>query len=215
MTLGQAIRVLVIFALFFGLAGSVACVTAAGTMLTQGAGTTPGFTSHGWKPVQLHDQYKTAGFLNESLDTGSNYQTVAERGPVLTLWKPSGYMGLRNISGYPGITPGLKPGRTGYLEGVVTIGPLCPVEPCQVSDEQRTLAYGARSLVITSEGFSAKVYTVKFEPDGHYHIELPAGRYRVTIGKNGMDRSPDVPVSVVITRGKTVTFSLSIDTGIR
>lgn len=215
MTLGQAIRVLVIFALFFGMAGSVACVTATGTMLTQGAGTTPGFSPPGWKPVQLKDQHKVAGFLNENLDTGANYQTVAERGPVSTLWKLPGYVGLRDISGYPGITPGSKPGRTGYLEGVATIGPLCPVEPCQVSDEQRTLAYGARSLVITSEGPSAMVYTVKFPPDGHYRIELPAGRYRVTIGKNGIDRSPDVPVSVVITRGKTVTLSLSIDTGIR
>lgn len=215
MTLGQAIRVLVFFALFFGLAGSVACVTAAVTMPSQDAGSTPGFIPPGWKPAQLHDQHKAAGFLNESLYTGANCQTVAERDPVLTLWKLPGYVGLRNISGYPGITPGSKPGRTGYLEGVVTLGPLCPVEPCQVSDEQRTLAYGARSLVITSEGLSARVYTVKFQPDGHYRIELPAGRYRVTIGKNGMDRSPDVPVSMIITRGQTVTLSLSIDTGIR
>jgi hypothetical protein len=107
------------------------------------------------------------------------------------------------------------PGGTGQIEGVATIGPLCPVEPCHISDEQRAGAYAARHLVITAEGLSSQEYTVPFSPDGHYTVALPEGYYRVDIAKNGIDRSPDLPKTVAIKQGETVTLNLSIDTGIR
>ena len=109
----------------------------------------------------------------------------------------------------------VMPGDTGYLEGTATIGPLCPVEPCHITDEQRALAYEGRSLVITADGLPSKVYQVKFSPDGHFSIELPKGRYQVNIAKNGIDRSPGLPVTVTIKTGEIVTLNLSIDTGIR
>jgi len=112
------------------------------------------------------------------------------------------------------IVPG-KPVDTGLLEGVATIGPLCPVEPCHISDEQRAAVYAARHLVITGEGPSPLVYEVPFSADGHYRVGLPGGRYRVDMAKNGIDRSPDVPQTVAIQPGETVTLNLLIDTGIR
>jgi hypothetical protein len=112
------------------------------------------------------------------------------------------------------IVPAL-PGDTGHLEGVATIGPLCPVEPCHISDEQRAAAYAARHLVITGEGPLPRVYEVPFSPDGHYRVALPEGRYRVGIAKNGIDRSPDIPPTVAIKQGETVTLNFSVDTGIR
>ena len=93
------------------------------------------------------------------------------------------------------------PGGTGQLEGVVTIGPLCPVEPCHISDEQYAAAYAARHLVITDLGASSRMYLVPFSPDGHYRIQLPEGQYLVDLPKNGIDRSPGVPKTVEIKTG--------------
>jgi len=109
----------------------------------------------------------------------------------------------------------VTPSSTGQLGGTVTIGPLCPVEPCHTSEEQRVAAYSARHLVITSEGQSSRTYEVPFSPDGHYTIELPEGHYHVDIVKNGIDRGEGVPTTVTIKRGEMVTLDLSIDTGIR
>jgi len=107
------------------------------------------------------------------------------------------------------------PAGTGQLEGFVTIGPLCPVEPCHISAEQRAAAYTARHLVITGEGLSPRIYEVPISPGGYFLIELPEGRYQVDIAKNGIDRSPGVPTNVIIKPGETVTINLSVDTGIR
>ncbi len=114
-----------------------------------------------------------------------------------------------------GCTVPATPAGMGSLEGVATIGPLCPVEPCHISDEQRAAAYAARNLVITGEGQSSKEYKVPFSLDGHYTVALPEGHYQVDIAKNGIDRSPDVPKTVAIKHGETVTVNISIDTGIR
>jgi hypothetical protein len=112
------------------------------------------------------------------------------------------------------IVPG-KPVDTGLLEGVATISPLCPVEPCHISDEARAAAYAARHLVITAEGPLPRIYEVPFSSDGLYRIALPGGRYQVDLAKNGIDRSPGIPATVTIKQGETVTINLSIDTGIR
>jgi hypothetical protein len=112
------------------------------------------------------------------------------------------------------IVPG-KTVETGLLEGVATIGPLCPVEPCHISDETHAAAYAARHLVITGEGPIPRIYEVPFSSDGHYRVALPVGLYQVDLAKNGIDRSPDIPATVTIKQGETVTINLSIDTGIR
>jgi hypothetical protein len=106
-------------------------------------------------------------------------------------------------------------GQTGFLEGMVILGPLCPVEPCHLTGEQQAAAYGARHIIITREGPDAGVFESGFSPDGHYRVALPPGQYIVTLVKNGIDRTPDLPKTVVIRPGETVTLNISIDTGIR
>jgi hypothetical protein len=115
----------------------------------------------------------------------------------------------------PGCSVPAEPVGTGQLEGAVTIGPLCPVEPCHISDEQYAAAYATRHLVITDLGASSRIYLVSFSPDGHYRIQLPEGQYLVELPKNGIDRSPDVPKTVGIKRDQIVVLNVSIDTGIR
>jgi len=41
--------------------------------------------------------------------------------------------------------------KTGFLEASVTIGPLCPVEPCEIPDAQKTEIYSARKIQIYTE----------------------------------------------------------------
>jgi hypothetical protein len=104
----------------------------------------------------------------------------------------------------------------GYLEGTVSIGPLCPVEPCHLTEDQRAAVYAARQLLIVRErAFTQTVYKTGFSPDGHYNVSLPPGTYEVMLAKNGVDRSPDLPTQVSVSPGETVILNLSIDTGIR
>ncbi len=104
---------------------------------------------------------------------------------------------------------------TGYLQGIVTIGPLCPVEPCHVSEEQRAAAYAARHLAISGPGFSGLVPEAGFSPDGFYRIALPAGGYDVSLPPNGIDHSSDLPRHIIVGPGETSFLNISIDTGIR
>lgn len=205
----QLIRLLVVSALIFGLAGC------ASGMPVAPIDPTPDFILPGWIPAQNYEYTAIHGFFNASLFQGKNYPPNSNRSFGSGFWEPIDYVRKLNISGYPGISLVSGPGGTGYLEGDATIGPLCPVEPCLTTVGQRASAFGARPLIITGEGLSPTVYTVKFSPDGHYRIELPVGRYHVVIAKNGTGHNLDEPINVVIKRGKTVTLNFSIDTGIR
>jgi hypothetical protein len=103
---------------------------------------------------------------------------------------------------------------TGTLTGNVTIGPLCPVEPCTVTPERLASAYAARTIVVS--GPSGKVIAeVVPDPQTGYLVVLKPGTYRVDIRHTGIDRSPDLPENVTIRSGETVLLDISIDTGIR
>jgi hypothetical protein len=114
------------------------------------------------------------------------------------------------------LVPGLYPaGGTGILEGNVTIGPLCPVEPCNISPEVLMQAYEARSIAVTSLDRPDGSVTVSIGPTGRYEAILPEGTYRVDISHQGIDRSAQVPATVVVHAGERVQLDISIDTGIR
>ena len=105
--------------------------------------------------------------------------------------------------------------QEGTLAGHVTIGPLCPVEPCNVSPEVRAAAYDARKILIYARDRNSLIKTVSIGADGNYSVSLPPGQYHVDINHIGIDRSPDVPAEVEISAGETVRLDISIDTGIR
>lgn len=103
---------------------------------------------------------------------------------------------------------------TGILAGNVTIGPLCPVEPCSISRDQIVAAYAARPLLITTPG-GTLVGSVTADPYTGYSISLRPGTYVVDIRKQGIGRSGDLPKTVTIHEGETVRLDIDIDTGIR
>ncbi len=101
----------------------------------------------------------------------------------------------------------------GTLAGNVTIGPLCPVEPCSISRDQIVAAYAARPLMINTPG-GAFVGSVTADPDTGYSISLRPGTYIVDIPHQGIGGS-DLPKTVTIRAGETVRLDIDIDTGIR
>ncbi len=103
----------------------------------------------------------------------------------------------------------------GFLEGKVEIGPLCPVEPCNLTQDQIAQAYEARKIIVFASDRSSIVAIVSLDPTGNYKVALNPGRYIVDINRIGMDSSADVPKEIEIESGKTVRLDIRIDTGIR
>jgi hypothetical protein len=105
-------------------------------------------------------------------------------------------------------------GGTGTLTGNVTIGPLCPVEPCTVTPDRLTAAYAARTIVVSMPGGAVIAEAVPAPYTGYSFILKPE-TYVVDISHQGIDRSPELPKTVTIRAGETIRLDISIDTGIR
>jgi hypothetical protein len=105
-------------------------------------------------------------------------------------------------------------GGTGILTGNVTIGPLCPVEPCTVTSDRLTAAYAARTIVVLGPGGAVIAEDIP-DPYTGYSFILKPGIYGVDIKHQGIDRSPELPTTVTIRAGETTLLDISIDTGIR
>ena len=103
---------------------------------------------------------------------------------------------------------------TGTLTGNVSIGPLCPVEPCTVPHDRLVAAYAARPITISTPAGTA-VATVIADPKTGYVVSLKPGTYVIDIRHQGIGGSPELPATVTIHSGETVRLDISIDTGIR
>ena len=107
---------------------------------------------------------------------------------------------------------------TGFLEGVISIGPICPVEPdppdpaCLPTAE----TYKAYAVSIWTSNWRKKIAQLNPALDGSYKTELVYGDYLVIL-ENSQNRpgGSNLPVEVsIIPQNKTV-LDINIDTGIR
>jgi len=105
-------------------------------------------------------------------------------------------------------------GSTGTLTGNVTIGPLCPVEPCTVTPDRLTSVYAARTIVVSIPGAGVIAEAVP-DPFTGYSFSLKPGTYVVDIKHQGIGGSLELPATVTIRAGETIRLDISIDTGIR
>lgn len=102
------------------------------------------------------------------------------------------------------------------LKGKVTVGPLTPVMKLdQPTTTPAPAVFTSRAINIYNDETQALVQKVNFKPDGTYYAELPAGRYRIELVKNGMDRARELPKVIVLERGQAIILDIDIDTGIR
>jgi hypothetical protein len=102
----------------------------------------------------------------------------------------------------------------GTLAGNVSIGPLCPVEPCRVQSDQLAAAYAVRPVVIKTAG-GTPVASVTADPVTGYSVSLRPGTYIVDVAHQQIGGSRELPRTVTIRSNETVRLDISVDTGIR
>jgi hypothetical protein len=107
----------------------------------------------------------------------------------------------------------------GFLEGKVTIGPLCPVErvppepACQPTEE----TYENWPVAVWAADKKTRVAQIEPNLNGAYRIELPAGNYVVDLEgqQPSMIGGSNLPAMIKIDSGETTVLDIDIDTGIR
>ena len=113
--------------------------------------------------------------------------------------------------------PSAAPRSEGTLEGTMAIAPICPVERippdprCQPTPEM----YAAHQVYVYDSAHSRFVATLIPDATGHFSAVLPVGTYVVDVQHRAIGGARDLPKTIVIKSGETVTISIDIDTGIR
>jgi hypothetical protein len=107
---------------------------------------------------------------------------------------------------------------TGFLEGVISIGPICPVEtdPPDPGCLPTAETYKAYPVSIWTSNGRKKIAQINPALDGSYKTELDTGNYLVILGtgSNRISRS-NLPAEVKITSQNSTILNINIDTGIR
>ena len=105
----------------------------------------------------------------------------------------------------------------GVLEGIMTIGPICPVEridhPCLPTPEM----FAARKIAIYRSDKKTLVTTITPNGQGLFSVSLAPGIYYVSMASQtgGASRVSGLPKMVPIKSSITVHLDISVDTGIR
>ena len=105
---------------------------------------------------------------------------------------------------------------TGFLEGKVTIGPLCPVEriPPDLICQPTEATYKAWQIAVYTLDKKTKLAQIEPNLDGSYQVILSAGTYLIDFEQShAFARS--LPTTVIITKDETKVLNIDIDTGIR
>jgi len=136
--------------------------------------------------------------------------------------KISFYMGIFRIVFLAGILVVSGCGNdsvteNGFLEGTVSIGPLCPVETDPPAPGCLPMAetYKAYPVYVCTPNDSKKIVLISPELDGSFKIELAPGKYLVILDKEQRIGSSNLPQEVTVKSMETTVISVEIDTGIR
>jgi hypothetical protein len=112
----------------------------------------------------------------------------------------------------------LLPGDGGLLKGIISIGPICPVEtiPPDPGCLPTADTYKAYPVSIWTSDGKKKVAQILPKIDGSFTTELPPGDYLVILdnNQNGIGSS-NLPVRISVFSKDTTTLDINIDTGIR
>lgn len=108
--------------------------------------------------------------------------------------------------------------ETGLLEGIISIGPICPVEtdPPDPGCLPTAETYKAYPVSIWTSNGRREIARINPALDGSYKTELTPGNYLVTLGTvtKGIGGS-NLPAEVKITSLHETILNIDIDTGIR
>ena len=108
--------------------------------------------------------------------------------------------------------------EAGFLEGKISIGPICPVEtdPPDPGCLPTAETYKAYPVAVWTADGERKIIQINPELDGSYRTDLEPGKYLIMLetNKNNIGGS-NLPVEVIIISDNITTLNIDIDTGIR
>lgn len=108
---------------------------------------------------------------------------------------------------------------TGSLDVSVSVGPLCPVEPCNISADKIKAVYETYGFVVTNVSTKKVVLEQKISYNGTKGVlksaSIPVGEYEIDITPKNVITSRGFPKTFTIEKDKTTVLDISIDTGIR
>lgn len=101
----------------------------------------------------------------------------------------------------------------GGIEGIVTIGPTCPVEKFPPDPDCADKSYKAALEVTTKDGKSVKRFSSG--DDGKFKVSLPAGEYIIQNDSVSSILPRMAPMNVIVKNGKFTKIDIGFDSGIR
>jgi hypothetical protein len=108
---------------------------------------------------------------------------------------------------------------TGSLDIKVTIGPLCPVEPCNKTVAELKKIYESYSFVISNPKDKTIVSEQKLTYNGTNGVmknnSLAVGEYELNIKPENIFTKRGFPKTIRIEKNKITSLEIDIDTGIR
>jgi hypothetical protein len=108
--------------------------------------------------------------------------------------------------------------EVGFLKGVISIGPICPVEtnPPDPGCLPTAETYKAYPVSIWTSDGTKKIALINPALDGSFATELAPGNYLILLEKEqNTIGSSNLPVEIsIISMGNTI-LNINIDTGIR
>jgi hypothetical protein len=106
----------------------------------------------------------------------------------------------------------------GFIKGVISIGPICPVEkiPPDPGCLPTAETYKAYPVSVCSSDGKKKIVQLNPSLDGSYTCEIPVGNYLVILEKpQNYIGGSNLPASISISSRDTTKLNINIDTGIR
>lgn len=106
-------------------------------------------------------------------------------------------------------------GQPSGVEGIVKLGPTCPVESTPGANDPVPCVTPYSANLVVLDGENAVVARVTSAADGKFRVDLPPGDY-VVAPATGTDSYPIAnPVSVTVVAGQYAHVEINYDTGIR
>jgi hypothetical protein len=106
----------------------------------------------------------------------------------------------------------------GFLEGTISIGPICPVEtiPPDSACLPTAETYKAYPVSIWTSNGKRKITQISPALDGSYHTDLAPGNYQVILENQQIKfAGTNLPVQITIISQDKTLLNINIDTGIR
>lgn len=107
----------------------------------------------------------------------------------------------------------------GSLDLKVTIGPLCPLEPCNKTTDDIRKVYEAYAFTIKDTKTGKVVLEKKLTYNGTNGVlkstDILVGQYELDVTPSSIFTKRNFPQTFIIEKGKTTQLEVFIDTGLR